>query len=518
MKKMFFLLAITLTAGGMVWAQYTWPTPDFPNTMGNSKDDALSAVFPGFNAMGVRSVEDRYAPGFNTMVEDYIDPAFFDPDIGTFLFMGGDPGNHFLDGNVAFGAAKTMGSFYAAVFYKGSIIGTPPGGGLGGQGVTSSNPEDGNKVYTNSSVIWNNNIALLFGVAGMGFRLDLIHSADDKKATYENNYTISSPDAANPMKISSIAGPKVALSWGSHFGNLYPSAKVGFKFPDILSVGGVDFNDSDMGTNYGKNATKSAKGALNIEAAGLYDFSGGNLTDMIIGTLVFGMQFRDSYKGDKEVITALDGYNPAFKDPGNSNYGKEYDYGGAWGVKLDLGYRKTFELGKFTLKTTPNLEMDMVSQSKDYSVVDEKNPTPTWFTLKPGITLGVKFQAFDKLAFFTGLDLSLLQWNTYATPGGGTKDDTAKWNINGIQWNDGTNNFNLGMAWTPVEGLVVSTGITSVLNAFVVFDVQNMSVQSGTLFKTTSTPTTPTNNVGDWLMLSLGKIFTSFELTVTYSF
>ena len=484
MKKIVLLLAVILTAGGMVWAQY-----EPPDTAISSD---IPSVFPGFDVVGgVRSVENRFAPGFNTMVEDYIDPAFFDPKIGTFLFLGGDPGNNFLDGSIALGAAKTLGSFYVGAYYKGNII------GLGNsRGVTGNNPDDDDRVYKNSSIIWNNNIALLFGVAGMGFRFDIIDSEQkaNTNITYGDDYTTT---------VSNKYGPKIALSWGSHFGNLYPWAKAGFKFPDIVSVGGVDLGDPDLGTN-GKKATKSGNGVFNIEAGTLYDFSGGNLTDMVFGALTFGLLFKDSYEGDSGLMTALGADTLAGR--------KAYTYGGAWGLNLNLNYRKTFELGKFTMKITPNLNMDMRSQSNDNSFDGNENPKPTWFTLEPGIQLGVKYQPFDKLAFFTGLDLSLLLWRVYATPGGDVKDGTTKWDIRGTQWSYGKN-FGLGMAWYPVKGLVVSTGLTSVLNAFVKFDVENMSVSRGSIFEDTNT-----ENIGDWAMVTLGKIFNSFELTVTWTF
>jgi hypothetical protein len=269
-----------------------------------------------------------------------------------------------------------------------------------------------------------------------------------------------------------------------------------------------------MGANYGKEATKSGNGALNIEAAALHDFSGGSLTDTVYGALTFGLQFKDSYKfkdnkEDTEVIGNLGSYNNTIAN------GQEYDYGGAWGLNLYLHYRKAFELGKFTVKITPNLNMDVVSQSLDYSIDGVKHPKPTWFTLEPGIQLGVKYQPSDKFAFFTGFDLRLLRWNTYATPGGDKdeKDDTTRWNLESTFWNSGTNNFRLGMAWTPIKGLVVSTGLTSLLNAFVVFDVQNMTVTKGTLFNDTNA-----GNVGDWALITLGKIFDTFELTVTWTF
>jgi len=492
MKKMVFLLAVTLTAGSMVWAQYSPPDPGDVNIKFLDKP----AVFPGFNAASVSSVEGQLAPGFTTMVEDYIDPAFFDPEIGTFLLLHSGLASN--DHSIAFGVGKTLGSFYVGAYYRGNILQN------GSFGVTASNPADNDAVYENSVLKWNNNVALLFGVAGHGIRLDYIDGGNQResnKIIYDDNYIYNEP--------STTTGPSLALSWGSHFGNLYPWAKVGFKFPNTESVGGVELNESNMGDDYGKNATKSSGSVLNIEAAALYDFSGGNFTDTVTGIFTFGTMFKDKYTGDTEVIETLSGYE------GPIGAGKEYDYGGAWGLNLYLNYRKTLELDKFTVKITPNLNINVMRKSDDYSIVDAKNPQPTWFTLEPGVTLGVKFQPFEKLAFFTGLDFRLLQWNTYSTPGGDDdlKNDATYWEVKGIYWNMNKSSLALGMAWTPIQGLVISTNVSSILGAFAQFDTQRMSVRKGTIFDDTQT-----SNVGDWAMVTLGKLFSSFDLTVTYTY
>ena len=505
MKKIVVLLAITMITGSMVWAQYDPPTPVFPRTK------PYDSVFPGFNAMGLKSVENRYAPGFNTMVEDYIHPAFFNPDINTFLLLGGEGRGDIKDGSIAFGFAKTFGPVYAAAYYRGSIFGTA---GAGGEGVTTGNPSDNDRVYESSSITFNNTAALLIGVANMGFRLDVIdNDLKDSKTTYDGKDTIE-PTMMN--------GFKVALSWGGNFGNFRPNAQIGFKTPNIETVGGIELTEPSLGQYYGKQAVKSSDAALYIEAGGLLDLSGGSFTDMLIGKLYFGSQFEESYAGDSDVITLLSNYGKTRDGTAIANVdGKEYSYGGAWGVGLEFSYRKTFEFDKFALKITPSLKMDFIGQSEDNSISSDSNPAPAWFTLQPGLQLGLKFQPIEKLAFFTGIDLMLFRFNTYGISEGDLVTQTATvkgtnatlWNLEGMMWNYGTSTLGLGMAWYPVEGLVVSAGLNSLLSAFFVMDLQNMSIEAGSLFVNTNS-----NNVGDWLMLSLGKLFKSFALTVTYTF
>ena len=504
MKKMFFLLAVTLTAGSMVWAQWTPPGPlDFST---KTRPNVFSF---GFNAVGVGSIEDTLARGgFDTMTDNYIHPAFFDPQIGTFLLLGGK--HNYIkgsDGGFNLGMGKTVGSLYFAGFYSGSIFVQ----GNNTKGVTVSNPNDNDKVYQYSTAQWNNNIAVLFGIAGMGFRFDLTsENLTDEKETYDGKYT-------NLTAISRTSGPQVALTWGTHFGDLYPWAKIGIKFPDIETKGGVNFSDPNLGgDNSGKKATHTSNTVLNIEASAIYDFSGGNFTDTVMGTLTFGAKFKNSFKGDSAILdsSVWNTYSQMFYDREGvtPTTGLEYDYGDAWGLKLYLHYRKAFELGKLTVKITPNLNMDVVNESMDVSG-GKKNPKPTWFTLNPGVTLGLKYQAFTKFAFFTGIDLSLLEWSTYATPGGDIKDDTTYWQIMGTEWRKGTDFIRLGMAWTPIQGLVVSTEITNVLTAFIDFDVQNAQVIPGSIFTDSGA-----GNVGDWAMATLGKIFNVFSITVTYTF
>ena len=501
MKKVVLLLAIVLMAGGMVWALDPpspggWDSDTFgPGTF---LDDTLKGViFPGFNAVGTVSTESRYAPGFSSYVDDFIDATWYDPEAGTFFFLGGYPS----DGNdvnvtdnltswqqgafpytISLGFGKSLSGSYIAAYYGGYFV------DAWGDKVEANPPDDGKFTKTSESV-WNNNLALLYGMGNMGFRFDLIMSNTQKeKSTYDGNM-----DYRNKND-----GAKMALTWGAKMAPLYPYAMIGFKFPDVERVG-----DSD-----GKEAQLTYNSAFNLEVGGLYELSD---TSSLWGSLTFGVGGAANYKGDKTEIINLTGFASGKPDP--------YKDSGAWGLDFYIHYRKALEFGNVTLKATPNLGMTFAGYSGK-STADGAPDKPlgdTWFTLSPGVNLGLGYKLNDKWSLYTGAGLTLFTWNTHGHSGGDKNpgDKDSEWQFTGIEW--GTEKWTngdvlgFGMTWAPVNGLSVGFGLNTLLDKFFVIDLGEMQIRSGNFWTFHND-----GNIGGWAT----RIFDGlrFDLTVSYQF
>jgi hypothetical protein len=128
------------------------------------------------------------------------------------------------------GFGKTLANnMYLAAYYGGSIVNA--------FGQTTKNATDPKKYDTYAYSIWRHNLAILFGITGMGFRLDLIadNAASDRKTVADRR------DITHVLE----NGASLALGWGASFGKWSPYAKLGFKFPDRETLdfyGNYDIN------------------------------------------------------------------------------------------------------------------------------------------------------------------------------------------------------------------------------------------------------------------------------------
>ena len=110
MKKFILLLAIFLMLSGVAWAQ-----------LPGINDAGQYFKTWNFNAVQTESVPSRFSvQRFTSDMDDYIDTRFFDPNIGTFMFVGGHANNS--TPVVTFGFGRTIGSTYLGLYYAGSLV------------------------------------------------------------------------------------------------------------------------------------------------------------------------------------------------------------------------------------------------------------------------------------------------------------------------------------------------------------------------------------------------------------
>ena len=485
MKKIVLILAIAIMASGAVWAQFN------------------------FSAVPTISTEARHSAGrFSSDVDDFIDPAWHNPEIGTFLFAGGYP--TFLTTNVnpsnpwaiSLGFGKTLGESknYLGVYYGGTIVDdTFPASGASGtkrEGIMSTKDK-----MTTSEVTWENNLAVLFGTAGMGIRFDLIMNNKGERTNYEGG--LSYKDAE---------GAAVALKWGtSTLGDFVPWASIGFKFPDqeVYTFGSIDKKPN-------KKITASSNAELGLLAGGWY---GINDTVSVVGEVGFNSGFGNSFKGDTKnagvigVIQALHpeadpaapGYDPTSYYAILSSGSDPWKESGWWDLNLYAHIQKAVGFGEYmTVKFKPYLALDFASYSNNttYMKNKDKDPSDNFFTLGTGFDVGAEYK-YEKIGLYTALGLRCFEWTVDSHSGGKKKNNSVDWGFVGIEWNTATLGF--GLTFTPIEGLVFGTGA----NFGFGFNPKTMQVTTGSLYGYGTTGGTGVQNP-----------FTAgtFDVTISYTF
>ena len=454
MKKIGVTLAVAFIVSSAAWAQ---SFGDFPLEL-------------NFDAVQTQSVEKAYSAGlFDSDVDNYIDPTFFDGQIGTFMFAGGFHGGYegpsnnwysypdpddgtvgvsapnYLGDTISVGFAKSLGTDkYLAAYYGGNFVNA-----YGKK--RAGDKDDGTRPnYDEAEIdaVWNNKLAVLFGLGSMGFRLDLIMD-NTVDAIEKNNKKVSS------QKITTA--PALALSWGTTINDkIFPWAKLGFKFADTEVL--TTFDDGKVD----KKVTINTDAVFLFNAGASVDL---NETSSFSADLNVGGLLADSVKGDvKDFYVASD---PSATPPveGFLDGDKPYTKGGSFFITLDADYTKALTFGEnTTVKIQPNLGVKFGSQSNNSSLVDDKSPSDDIFVLGAGVNIGGEYR-YDKIALYTGLGLRFFEWTTYGHSGGKTKDGDTSWKFRGLAWdNDAFGNdpaaatLRLGLTFTPIEGLVFGAG------------------------------------------------------------
>ena len=517
MKKIVIMLAVALIVSGAVWAQSISDAPDY------------GSVFPSLWVVPTESTEKRYSAGtFDSDVDNYLDPTAFDGQIGTFMFLGGFPGQNGNIGatdpltNFNTGGSSTFGSWedndndpdtpdvwvpnfdpptkdtvsvgFAKSFGEKSYLGIYYGGTLVNAYGSQVTGNDANiKKTAESTAVWRNNLALLFGIGSTGFTLDL---------TMDNTESVTSKIDGKVVSQTVGNAPTVALGWGTNINDkLTPWVKVGFRFPDTVvttngASGGMianpdydaakaaaanDPTDPNYDATYDpdtpeeilvpqkapdKKATVSKGAAFGLNAGVWY---GLNDTSSVLADLSVAVVLPDSYKGDTKDLLGTPGYVDA-TDPANpvdvpAVPGPDpYTKGGALGIDLYLKYTKALVFGEnVTVKLKPNLGATFVSMSTKDSRISDKQPSYNWFTLGAGIDIGAEYR-YDKIALYSGLGLRCFEWNTFGISGGNDKKNRpSEWTFEGLNWDSsrfGPNgSLGFGLTFTPIEGLVFGTGL-----------------------------------------------------------
>ena len=457
MKKCFLLLAVFMIVSGVVWAQ-----------------DRVSEIPDFFTAVPTISTEARFSAWqFDSDVDNFIDPRFYDPEIGTFLFMGGFPsgGNVYATNNlydasdyaISLGFARTLGSNYLGVYYGGSFVRAD-----GEKDGPFGNDDD---FIRNTSATWNNNLAVLLGMPGMGIRFDLV--MDNVGSTTE---LIRDSNGNDYRQYDRTGGPGISFTWGSDMGDLFPFVKLGFKFADEY------WSINDDGDRY------------SMTYGGFWGLQGGAYYDI------------DEFSGFSAALLVGGQFKETFREP-DEDHVKE---GGMFGLALNADYMRSMQFGKFTLQFNPSLYLDFSSYNDTPSYIDDSFPRDNIFSLGFDLYLGARYQ-HEKIALYSGFGLNLFNWDTSFYTGGDDdyKDGSNSWEISGISWINDTLGpggiLAFGMTFTPVEGLVFGVGLSNLLQNVFTLNLQRMQLSAGNIINSSGVFT---------------NIFNSgiLDLTVSYRF
>jgi hypothetical protein len=478
MKRILVLIAIALIAGGAVWAQDTFDD-ERPSKVAKEFDP----FGHDFSAVGTSSTEARYSAGrYDSDVDTFIDVNDHNPAIGTFFFLGGYPAdgdanvddtNHLTSTRddfpyeISFGIGKTLSFGYLGIYYAGSFV------EASGSRLTKD------PVTKNSTARWNNNLAILLGIANMGFRFDLTEAMEEDNTT---DISVTSGKKTETKRFTH--GPGIALSWGLKTDNLLPGLQIGFKFPDT----DVTTNDA------GKTGTEAEGGIFSLKG---WTWIALTETGSMWTSVQFAALLPNAISGDKDVT----GVDP-------------YTVGGSWGLDFYIHYQQEVDLGKLGLKVKPKLGLNFVSVSHNSTMKDSKKQhSDDYLDLSVGLDVGLKYQHNEKFAFYTGASLDFFDWSIVSHAGGDKDytDDTNAWDFTGIKWTGsqftGKPGLGLGMTFTPAPGIVIGTGLNTFLDKILVIDLEKMQIKSGDFWDGNQ------NNIGSWF----GSLFQGLEFDLTVS-
>ena len=501
MKKVLFMAVAALIISGIVWGQNATP----PTTIG-----VIDRVFDLGNAVPTMSTEARYSAGqFTTDVDNFINVLNYDPEIGTFFFLGGFPAGATVNtttsyGNnnrISLGLGKTFDFGYLGLYYGGNLI-------RASGNHNEQKPVDDVIKTDTSNATWLNRLAVLFGTSSIGaIRLDFVENGTHDKSTTDDKITSET-----------ISGPAVALTWGNALGGLGEAngdlklyATLGVDFPNQTTTG-----DQNANVKYVYSLVENTGGSFFIQAGVEHD-SG------IWGDLGFVIGFSNTRKGDQSEDTYLGGGGSG--DPDKSI---KYDVttAGSFGIGLRGGYQAAIEAGPLSVGIGPNLALGLYFNDKKVTGKigddDQKSepPNTAYFELNVGIDLGIKFQIDEKFALYTGASLRILNWRTAGNYGGASDnkpdDKDSSWIFDGLQWQNakwtGTNNLGFGLTFTPVENVIVGFGLNAWLDRLFTLNLATMQFRTGTVWNQDF------GNAGSWLgNLIFGNGLT-FDLTVAVKF
>jgi len=419
MKKIILSFTISFLLCSQVWAQLIPDPAELQNPLSNAiksrNDFAWQEIFDSFYVPSTMSTEARYSAGiFTSDIDNFIDINYFDPEIGTFLFLGGSP--------TGFGFAKTINCYYLGLYYHGS-------------GINRNRSTSDDEILLNSSS--NNNIIVFWGTPLYGsFRFDFKFNTETKDDTFKDN-----------TSISRINAPSIALTTqgGISILGLKPYITIGYKFSD-KQIEGYEINMKYY------EATFTGGSRFGIQTGLNHDIC---KNSSIRGDISFVMAFADKFKGDKEAI---------------DNTGDYEEFKGNWGVGFRTAYERIFDFGRFSTGLSPNLAIAYTSES----IIDDV-PLAGLIGVSVGLDLGLKYKLHEKLAFYSGANFHV--FDCIMT------NDAKNLYIGGLDDVSESNNFGLGMTFTPVKNLVIGTGVTTILNKFVLFDHRKMSFEAGDVFK-----------------------------------
>jgi hypothetical protein len=445
-----------------------------------------------FNAVRALSPQARYTQGlFTSDVDDFIDVNAYNPDIGTFFFLGASP----VGGNVtstapvnglSLGFAHSFSSFYLGLYFGGQMF--------NGKGVTDS----GNGIYGGgtakaswATADWDISMAVLLGTQNLGaFRLDLIFRGRDNTSKYDGktvgNIVFPPTGSGYGWRYTTgNPGAIIAGTWGNNLSDaLAAHATVGFRFAD-----------------YGLYSNPSAPSGSPSKATTYADAQWG-----VNGGIGYDLNTVSTLEADLTLFGNLGSSS-------NPDVGASIKEPGSFGLAIDAALVNIFvPVAGLELGLKPYAGLGFLGDPSD------NGPNTNGFEFALGVDAGLKARLpgkFSKFSMVTGAGLNLFDWYTASlTDRPAPAKDVSAWQINGIYFRPETlgNNgqLGLGLIFDPNQNLSIGFGINALVDGLFVLDLRNMRITRGTFFAGGTT-----TNGG-----FLTNLFTdaTIDLTVSYKF
>ena len=502
---------VALLIAGTAWAQTPPPAASEPVTIGGAASlnataagsAVLENVFDQFNAVRASSVENRYSKGiFSSMVDNYINVREYDPETGTFFFLGGFPtitglaaqnaavpnANNPLNASyLNFGLAHTFDFGYMAFYYGGNLATNRGHTNFTAENksiAASETNKDETVKFTQS--VWNNRLAVLFGTADLGaFRLDLIF---DNSGTGQENQKAVREGISNREYEGKRTGQggRIGITWGGmEIAGLNPYATIGFKLPDGYNI---------------SHTRPSGTGSLTETWEQKQDTEFGLQVGASHESGLWGDLGIHNASGSETLSETYTGVVPAAVKTNT-----EYSNNGTFGLALRAGYYKAFDAGPVSFGFNPIIGFGL--SSRDYSYTNKTLPATanndisqdmykeSRTQIKTDLNLGLKYQVSEKFCLYTGAELRLFDFRSVSRSGGNDnrsttpvthhtyngRDEAKAWNFNGILWN--TTTVDIGLTFTPIENLIIGAGIETFMNNIFTANVATMRVESGDWFQ-----------------------------------
>ena len=443
MKKLLLIFTVAVLAGGIAWAQIPPPLEEngFYGRLGLDVVPLLSTQATSTGRI------------FRSTGEAFINPRFHDPEMeGTFMFWGGDLR---LSGNpddasyrADFGFARNFGAFYMGFYFGGGFV------DAGGTRTTTTGPDVDIRHRT---TIWDANLAVLIGIANMGFRLDL--GIVNEEGSDNTRDSTDSPTTDTVIRDRASA-PSVALTWGARMGDLAPWARIGFRAANSYRS---DITNLGADPVYTTETINTSNGGFEIAAGA--EFGLGE-SSVLGGDIWFGTTSRTR----ERFTTTASGAEGRARERDDRLPGSPTGFG------LGFYYERIIDFDSAAFGFRPNMNLGVTGTNRNHDLY----PPPgggapaswevlgsRWFTLNFGVDVGARWQATERMALYTGVTVRAFEWNTWSETGRNNLDSdniidasASNWWFDGIQ----LRNLNIGMVFTPAESIVLGLNLGSFID------------------------------------------------------
>ena len=434
-KRIVLLFAIAAATVGTVWAQSPGNTvpPGVDPPPGVRPAPPAGSGLSGISGLDVvpgLSIDSRHSSGlFSADGDTFINVRFHNPDLDSLVFASTTGAR-----GINLGLARNFGPLYLAFYYGGRLVDMRGGS-------TSENAAGQSPSLSYWSGDWQSNLALLFGIAGMGFRIDAAMNGDTARSEIDHSNAGGHEDWSLTER-RMHGGPSIALTWGMELDALAPWVRVGYRFADSFTR---DHEASDFA--YTEQLTANA--FLEASAGARIGLGDNSLMGF---ALRFGSTFPDweSYSGTW----------PA-PQPGDTSVDNEFTNRrhGMMAFGLNTYFRRDMEFGMLSLRLRPTLDAGMTLRSNEWygGTVSWVAPWDRWITVRGGVDMGARLRLNDVFVFFAGAGLRVLDWTYWAEIGG---DDMypalrSSWGITGVN----RVSSGIGMTVTPTEAITVGLGL-----------------------------------------------------------